>query len=297
MNLLLVGHGYVGSFLRLVIEGTGARVTVCDEDASRLVGVPNALHRRYQTLSAADLADFDIILWFAGHSSVPKAMQEPLGAISNNCFDLLDIARRKRAGTRLIYASTASLYSMAHSDPHTAPPTLDESQTRLDPVNPYDSSKVAFDALAACFAENLTGLRLGTVCGHSPFLRRVLVFNAKNISAMTNGSVRVANAHAHRPILFLDDLAHYVCGLIQAQAALPRILNVGSYNLNFGELAFVIAAYHKVPVITQPDSVTYSFRTDWRRIRDLVGEPPQQTLTERCDAFRSAMAGDIARIA
>jgi UDP-glucose 4-epimerase len=289
MNILLLGHGYVGSYLRPYLERAGHAVTVCDQNLERLTGVAHAIHNRYQDLTIADLACFDAILWFAGHSSVPMSQNDPDGATANNCFDLLQLAKRKRVSTRLIYASTASVYSVAQTGEDDVPPALDETETRLNPVNPYDASKVAFDALASCFASNVTGLRLGTVSGASPILRRELVFNAMNLSAMNQGLVRVSNAHAHRTILFLSDLAHYVGALLRSPQALPRILNVGSFNVSFGELALIIATHHGVPVELGEATPTYSFRTNWRRIIGLAGEPKAMSIAEQCAMFAGAM--------
>jgi len=286
MKILLVGHGYVGAYLRPILIQAGLDVATCDQNVDRLVGVPNALRCRYQELTIADLADFGVILWFAGHSSVPMSLRDPDGALANNCLDLLHFARRKPLNARLIYASTASVYSVIAADPGSMPPALDESETRLDPVNPYDCSKISIDALARCFANAITGLRLGTVCGNSPYLRGELIFNAMNIMAMRDGYVQVTNRHAHRNLLFLEDLAHYVLGLIELRDELPPILNTGSLNISIGELADAIAAFHGVPVVDKGSSSTYSFRMNCRRIDALCGAPRAATLAERCERFR-----------
>ncbi|HEY8128699.1 MAG TPA: hypothetical protein VIF39_08325 [Hyphomicrobium sp.] len=77
MKILLVGHGYVGAYLRPVLTQTGLDVSVCDQNVERLAGVPNAMRCRYQELTISDLADFSAILWFAGHSSVPMSLRDP----------------------------------------------------------------------------------------------------------------------------------------------------------------------------------------------------------------------------
>jgi len=131
MKILLVGHGYVGSYLLPVLARAGLDVSVCDQNVDRLRGVPNAMRCRYQELTITDLADFSVILWFAGHSSVPMSLGDPDGALANNCLDLLHFSRRKQLDARLIYASTASVYSVMMSENGLAPPSLDESETRL----------------------------------------------------------------------------------------------------------------------------------------------------------------------
>ncbi|MBA2125616.1 hypothetical protein DLM45_05175 [Hyphomicrobium methylovorum] len=291
MKILLIGHGYVGAYLRPLLIGSGLDVAVCDQNPDRLAGIPNALRCRYQELTIADLANFDVILWFAGHSSVPMSLKDPDGALANNCLDLLHFARRKPLEARLIYASTASVYSVLTDGE--IPPALDESETRLDPVNPYDCSKISIDALARCFTNGMTGLRLGTVCGESPLLRAELVFNAMNLAAMRNGCVEVSNRDSHRNLLFLEDLAHYVLRLVEIEQELPPILNTGSLNTSIGDLADAIAAFHGVPVVDKGRSKTYSFRMNCNKIHALCGAPPEATLAERCDRFRSIYSSNL----
>lgn len=290
MKVLLIGHGYVGSFLRPVVEAAGHDVVTCDQNLQRISGLPLAMRCRYQELAFGDFRDFDVILWFAGHSSVPMSLADPDGAVANNCLDLLKLARRKPSRTRLIYASTASVYSAElEAGVDTPPPELSEAETKLSPVNPYDCSKISFDALARCFAENVVGLRLGTVCGYSPELRGELVFNAMNRAAINDGAVGVANPQSFRNILFLDDLAHYVTALIAAEGTLPAILNAGSYNLTIGELAATVAEYHGVPIVRRADTKTYSFRMNCNLIQSICGAPPHATLTDRCRDFTAAL--------
>lgn len=291
MKALLIGHGYVGSFLRPILEADGHDVVVCDQDLRRIADVPVAIRCRYQELAFSDFRDFDVILWFAGHSSVPASLKDPDGAVANNCLDLLQLARRKRATTRLIYASTASVYSIEqHAGSAQPPPELSESETKLSPVNPYDCSKISFDALARCFAENVVGLRLGTVCGYSPELRGELIFNAMNLMAMNEGCVAVSNRQAWRNILFLSDLAYYVCQLIRTPGTLPPILNAGSVNLTVDSLATSIAHFHNVPIIARPDGKTYSFRMNCKLIQSICGVPQAYSLRERCAEFKAAHA-------
>lgn len=285
MRTLLIGHGYIGSYLESQLRASGLDLVVCDQDERRAQSVHAGVHARYQDLSTEFLATFDTILWFAGHSSVPMSIADPEGAFANNCVDLLALARRKRRETRLIYASSASVYSTPLGSGGDDVSPQDETQTRLNPTNPYDATKLAFDALAGCYAENVTGVRLGTVSGFSPRLRRELVFNAMNLSAMREGRVRLANGRASRAILFLDDLAHYVLAMISHPGPLPQIVNLASYNVCFEELASEIAGHYDVPIELLPDGPTYSFRVNWNLARTLFGDRPERDLCTRCREF------------
>lgn len=289
MNVLLIGFGYIGSYLYPRLTAAGHDVVVCDRRLEGLAGVDAALPCAYQELTVKDFREFDVILWFAGHSSVPMSIKDPDGAVANNCLDLLSLARRKLPQTRLIYASTGSVYSTELSDALSVPPPeLAENETKLSPVNPYDCSKISFDALARCFASNVVGLRLGTVCGHAPKLRAELIFNAMNRSAIERRFVPVANVHAWRSILFLDDLAHYVLALMEVRDELPQIINAGTQNVTIGELALAIADFHGVPTVRQPDAKTYSFRMNCDRMRALCGPPRSVSIAQRCKEFSAS---------
>lgn len=286
MHALLVGHGYVGSYLAPRLIEAGHSLVICDESATALGGIRSAVCCRYQHLTVGDLAHFDVILWFAGHSSVPRSLADPAGAVANNCIDLLQLARRKSPATRLIYASTGSVYSIVPGSGNGEVLTpLREDQAVLNPVTPYDCSKISFDSLAHCFAENVVGLRLGTVCGYGPRLRGELIFNAMNRAAIEDGCVGVSNRGSWRSILFLDDLAAWVCGLLELSGPVPRILNAASMNTTIGGLADAVAGHYGVPVINKGDGPTYSFQMDCQRIEALIGPPRRVGISQRCRDF------------
>lgn len=288
MKLLVVGYGYVGSFLVDRLRQENHAVTVCEARPDAVPDGIDVLSCRYQDLADEALRDTDCILWFAGHSNVAISLSDPDGALTNNCLDLLTLARRKPPATRLIYASTASLYSVEHHPGSGAPEAVPEGRTRLNPINPYDCSKVALDTLATCFAENLTGLRMGTVSGWSPRLRPELVFNAMNIAAIETGRLKLSNAHAWRSILFLDDLVRLISVLVAASSPLPKIINAASASLSIGQLAESIAGHYGAEIDMGLDSPTYSFRIDTALAESLAGAPRPLSIAERCVEFAEA---------
>lgn len=287
VKILVIGQGYIGSYLTLFLRGAGHEVTVC----STSFGLPDArtvryVARRYQDLDADFLASFDRILWFAGHSSVGKAIADPAGAIRNNCFDLIELARRKPGCVPMIYASTASLYSVSHdAKANEAPTPRGEDEALISSLNAYDSSKAAFDALVGPLAQNTCGLRLGTLCGHSPNLRGELVFNSMNLSAMNSRKVKVANRSVWRSLLFLEDLSQALVALLQYNELPHRFINLASLDIQIGDLADQIAAFHKVKIEVLPDTSTYSFRMDTDLMGQVAGPLPHRTIADRCDDF------------
>ncbi len=291
MRLLLIGQGYVGAYLTKHLTEAGHSLTVASTSFADVMVDGETRHKlRYQDVYTDLLGDSDAILWFAGHSSVGKSIEDPSGAVRNNCFDLLELARRKPGHVPLIYASTASLYSVEHRpEDNAGPQPLTEPDARISSLNAYDSSKAAFDALIVPLANNTTGLRLGTVCGYSPRMREELVFNSMNLAALRNGVVNVANRKAWRSLLFLDDLAATIDALLGMTDPAPRFLNLASIDTQIGTLADDIAAYHGAVVREHPNTSTYSFRMDTTLMHSIVGPRPTPTITERCAAFKTAI--------
>ena len=290
MKILIVGQGYIGSYLTEKLAAEGHDLPVC----STSFGLPDTdgfvrLKKRYQDLQSEVLASFDRILWFAGHSSVGQSVRDPSGAVRNNCFDLLEFARRRPSHVPLIYASTASLYSVSHdSHSNVAPKPASEGEALISSFNAYDSSKAAFDALVGPLAENTCGLRLGTVCGFSPMLRPELVFNAMNLSALRDGKVKVANAGVWRSLLFLEDLHGVIATLIRSGEVPARFMNVASVETQIGTLAEEIAGFHHAKVEVLPDSPTYSFRMSTDLMEQSYGRLPEKTMEQRCREFSLA---------
>ena len=292
-KILLIGYGYIGSYLYNYLSNQGLQITVCDRSSENIKGLNNTIASPYQALQTEELSKFDAILWFAGHSSVPASIEDPDGALKNNCLDLFAFANKKPDHIRMIYASTASIYSVLQQGKSFIPPLLSETEARLNPVNPYDCSKVAFDALASSFLTNITGLRLGTLCGHSPRLRRELIFNSMNIAAINEGIVRVANPNAYRSLLFLSDLAHYIEKILISTTASPKILNTASLNISIGDIANEIAATHHAKVDLQPDSQTYSFQMDCSIIDSLYTPPRKKSIANQCLEFKQKLRPDL----
>lgn len=277
-SVLLVGYGYVGSYLVRALRRQGHLITLLDMAEYPETDGPYR-KQTYQALTHRELEAFDAILWFAGHSSVPQSTLEPEGAIRNNTTDLFELMMKKPDRTKLIYASSASVYSGSMQGLRSA-----EDQPIANSVNVYDASKIAFDAIAAHLGKNVTGLRMGTVSGWSPRIREELIFNAMNISALRAGKVKIANPQASRSILFLNDLSHFI-GEVIGRPALPRIVNCGSYNTSIGSLGERIAKFHGAEIVYLPDSTTYSFRLDFELFESFLGQRPEITLEERCEAF------------
>jgi UDP-glucose 4-epimerase len=282
-NILLIGGcGYIGSYLYQCLKREGFDITVVD---SLKRGNPlnlNIIKDDYADLDENFLRQFDSVLWFGGHSSVSESMTDPDGAVANNCLNLFSFAKRLASHTKLIYASSGSLYS---TNLLPVLPASENSLASIPAQNAYDISKFAFDYLAKNFLANFYGLRMGTVSGYSPNLRPELVFNAMNIAAVTTGFVHLKNSESHRTILFLSDLWILVRKLLITKQK-SGIYNGGSLSFKMGELAHRIASVWNAQVIFEGDSDSYSFLLDTTRMKAICGnDMVGSDLTERCRNF------------
>lgn len=269
-QVLLIGaHGYVGSYLQEALTAAGADVT--SNDLRCLDGREPDLVGSFTDISLADIHSFEHILFFAGTSSVPTAEADPIAACRTNVFELASFAQSLRPSQRLIYASSASVYSSGLLQRSAAPVPSVESQPLHPPMNSYDATKVACDYLMMTTVQASTlGLRMGTVSGHSRATRRELVFNAMCTSALDTGVITLRNPWAYRGLLFLSDLASVVTRLIELPE-MPRILNVASVNTTMRELAETIAGTLGAEIDLLPDQPTYNFSLDLTLLQELSG--------------------------
>lgn len=221
----------------------------------------------YAHLPVSLLQQFGVVLWFGGHSSVRQAIEDPDGAVANNCLNLFAFAKKLHPATKLVYASTGSLYSTKARD---FAPASESSVAHIPTQNAYDISKFAFDYLAQNFLENFYALRMGTLAGFSPNLREELVFNAMNLSAMRTGRVHLKNSGARRTILFLADLWVLVEKLLTTEC-MPGVFNAGSLSFTLGELAHAVATTWQAEVSDEGESETYSFLLDTTQMKALCG--------------------------
>lgn len=249
--LIIGGAGYVGSRLAAALPTLGYRVTTLDMQPA--CGPGPHIRRRYQAMQADELAAYDWVLWFAGHSSVRIATGDPMGAVRNNMADLFEFQGRLRHGQGFIYASSASVYTMPR------PELCTEEFRPRDLLNVYDQTKCWFDELMLRSGGRYWGLRLGTVAGASPALREDTVFNAMTLSAARHGGISVRNEDIYRGILGLPDLLRAIDTIVSRPVP-PGLYNLASFHSTVGDLAHAIADRLGARVEVQPPTSGYNFR-------------------------------------
>jgi len=198
---------------------------------------------------------------------------------------LFEFATRLSPGCRLIYASSASLYSTSSN--REAPVPLSAEGANISPSNnEYDVSKFAFDYIAGTFLQGTVGLRMGTVSGWSPRLREDLVFNAMNLSALRENIVRVSNPQCYRSLFFLTDLTALITRLLTAHQGFAGLINGSSFSGTIADIGAGVAKYHGATLSVEDDTVgPYSFRLDDTLMRGLIGDVEQSPLSVHCERF------------
>jgi len=265
MKLLLIGGlGYIGSYLYPYLKLQLHEIDICDDlRRGNPSNLPCIYPYDYHGLSSKELSKYDAILWFAGHSSVIAAVDDPKGAINNNMIHLIDLLKKLPSeNIKFIYASTASLYSGEVG-------YATETARVVPYENTYDISKFSFDYLSKSYHTNLFGLRMGTLAGFSSNIRTELIFNQMCLSAYFTKRVKVSNKTKLRSLLFLSDLAEIVTILLKNTKAEPGFYNAASFSYSIGELSNMISNFFHAEIITLPDTDTYSFNINTEKIASL----------------------------
>jgi UDP-glucose-4-epimerase GalE len=189
------GAGYIGSHAVAELLSLGHQVTVIDDlSAGHLAAVP-ASAVRFVRADIGDLeamtkalAGQDAVIHFAGLLSVGGSMKDPRSYFETNLVKGMTLleAAKATAVKRFIFSSTCATYGVPHG-----PLTEDHPK---EPVNPYGTSKRAFEQVLEAYA------RIGQV--RAIALR---YFNAAG--ARRDGSLGEDHAHEEHLIPLALDAA------------------------------------------------------------------------------------------
>ena len=231
--LILGGNGYVGSRLRQVLRNDHFVKSndICwhayDETSDR---------RDYHKLTREELAEFEVIVVLAGHSSVPSCIGDLSGPWRNNVTNFTDLVD-KIDDQLIIYASSASVYGNSKpGEQHR------ETNNHFTPVNNYDVTKYALDQqaiIANLKGKRVIGLRFGTVNGWAPNLRVDVMINSMYHSVQNGTGIQVMNKHISRAMLGIEDLCRAMLHCIEQPV--PGIYNLASFNATVGEIAQAVS--------------------------------------------------------
>jgi len=253
--LILGGNGYIGSRLRQVL---GDHHFVKSNDCGWFAYDETSDSRDYHKLTREELAEFDVIIVLAGHSSVPSCKGDLPGPWLNNVTNFTDLLA-KLDDQLVIYASSASVYGNSKPGERHK-----ETNTHFTPVNNYDVTKYALDqqaTIANLKGKRVIGLRFGTVNGWAPNLRVDVMINSMYHSVQLGTGIQVTNKHISRAMLGIEDLCRAVVRCIEQP--MPGIYNLASFNGTVGEIAQAVSDKLRVDIIDKGTTANaYDFALD-----------------------------------
>ena len=255
--LILGGAGYIGTRLREVLRQNHFVKTndICwfnhDETSDR---------RDYHKLTKKELAEVEVVIVLAGHSSVPSCLGALYSPWSNNVTNFTDLLD-KLDDQLVIYASSASVYG------NSAPGQQHKETNKIFvPVNNYDVTKYALDqqaTIANLKGKRVIGLRFGTVNGYSANLRVDVMINSMYHSVQNGTGIQVSNKQISRAMLGIEDLCRAVERCIEQPV--PGIYNLSSFNATVGEIAEAVSRKLGAEIVDKGNTANaYDFALDTR---------------------------------
>jgi len=243
MRILIAGGaGYIGTVLAPRLAARGYAVTAADLAwfGNHLPGEIPLVRKDVMSLTEADLAGTDVVIFLAGLSNDPMAEFSPALNYVHNAAASANLAyTAKRAGVRrFILASSCSVYGFTEDE-------LWDEDSPTTTAHPYGISKLQAEAGVRHLQDDSFSviiLRKGTVCGYSPRMRLDLVVNTMFKTALQDGRIIVNNPSIWRPILAIQDAAAAYVRAVEAAPSVSGTFNVASENTTLGALADQVAA-------------------------------------------------------
>ena len=253
--LILGGAGYIGTRLREVLR---ERHFVKTNDICWFNHDETSDRRDYHKLTKKELAEVEVVIVLAGHSSVPSCNGALPGPWLNNVTNFTDLLD-KLDDQLVIYASSASVYgNSAPGERHK------ETNTHFTPVNNYDVTKYALDqqaTIANLTGKRVIGLRFGTVNGYSANLRVDVMINSMYHSVQNDRGIQVSNKQISRAMLGIEDLCRAVERCIEQPV--PGIYNLSSFNATVGEIAEAVSRKLGAEIVDNGNTANaYDFALD-----------------------------------
>jgi nucleoside-diphosphate-sugar epimerase len=258
--LLLGGSGYIGSKFYYTYNN---QYDIESVDLQLFKQDSYSICKNYNDL--VSITEYDTIICFAAHSSVPMCEYSPSRAWINNVEYFKNLCQKISPEQKLIYMSSASIYG------NTSNIATEEYSVNMYPIKNYDLHKIIIDIIANKYIledKNIIGLRLGTVNGSSPHTRKELMLNSMTINALEHGYIKIKNLNMKRSILGINDLMRAMSYLIENKAESGQY-NLCSFTYNVKELAESVVDICSAKIIEEPsDKVFYSFEMSTSKFCD-----------------------------
>jgi len=221
-----------------------------------------------------DWYEWDCILYFAGHSSVPMCNEDVNGSYLNNVDTFRLILSKFPSNIPFIYASSSSVYGGSDGK-------ICKEIDYYPPTDQYSMTKVMRDQLALISNRKTFGLRFGTVCGYSPNPRPELLVNVMTLNALEKHKITVTNPMSQRPTLGTKDLVRAIETIIQqSSTAKSGVYNLASTHGTILDTAEAVCSVVKCDLEVLGNTGGYSFDIDTSKFEKEFGFKFEQDLSD-----------------
>lgn len=235
MVLVTGGAGFIGSHVCEALLAQGECVRVLDNFASghrsNLEGLDvESMEGDVRSDTDLDRAmqGADAVIHLAAEPSVAKSIEDPIGTHETNYMGTLRVleAMRQAGAKRIVYASSAAVYTPNSDEPHT-------EDSSPDPTSPYGMDKLAGEFALRGYGRlhgfQPTVLRFFNIYGErqdpsSPYSGVISIF-ARRI-ADGQPLLIFGDGLQSRDFVYVKDLASLIVRLLRDTEA-PGLMNVG----------------------------------------------------------------------
>ena len=182
----------------------------------------------------------DVVMHLAALVAIPYSYHSPDTYVDTNVKGTLNVvqAARQLGVERVVHTSTSEVYGTARFVPIT-------EEHPLQGQSPYSASKIGADQIASsffsAFGTPVTTIRPFNTYGPRQSARAVIPTVITQIASGAR-EIQLGATHPTRDFNYVDDTVRAFVALAECNAAVGRVVNVGSnYEVSIGDTAQLIA--------------------------------------------------------
>lgn len=182
----------------------------------------------------------DVVMHLAALIAIPYSYHSPDTYVDTNVKGTLNVvqAARDLGVERVVHTSTSEVYGTARFVPIT-------EEHPLQGQSPYSASKIGADQIAQSFflsfGTPVATIRPFNTYGPRQSARAVIPTIITQIASGMD-AIKLGAIHPTRDFNFVRDTVRGFCAVAECDAALGRVINIGSnYEISVGDTAHLIA--------------------------------------------------------